>query len=175
MAPGLMRPSERNRWTKTEALKAETSQSLSNCQSLKPHRERWHALPATALATMAPIKTTRLPDFHNPSLCGQRYAGPRERSEQHEAFVMRVTYEQSLKDHKTLWAIGPAYDMTGGYTDSEDLELLLNNPTKTTARKCLVSQINYWFQVGIEKSQDSQALIDKYPEVAEIAERYGYA
>ena len=97
------------------------------------------------------------------------------------------SYMQALRDHQYLWNIGPAYDMTGGYTDQEDLELLLKSPTKTTARKCLVRQIVYWFQVGPELDADvgfmggkcagseganPERYIGNDPAVAEIYERY---
>jgi len=43
--------------------------------------------------------------------------------------------------------------MTGGYVDSEDLDTLLENPSKATARNCLIRQIQYWFENGIESTQ----------------------
>lgn len=97
---------------------------------------------------------------------------------------MRITYEQALNDWKILFeGIGPANDMTGGYVDQNDLGKLLKKPTKTTARKCLVAQINYWFEVGVESSKGTTigdtALVDELIEtrddIREIAERYGYA
>lgn len=96
---------------------------------------------------------------------------------------MSITYEQAFRDHQKLWSIGPADDMTGGYVDQDDLDKLLAKPTKATARDCLVSQINYWFEVGVEagsgkSSGDTKAVeaaIENDPEVREIAERYGYA
>lgn len=91
---------------------------------------------------------------------------------------MRISYEQALKDHATLWAIGPAYDMTGGYTDSEDLERLLKSPNKSTARKCLVQQIQYWLETGTEEERLRRCslsdIVDNHPEVGPIADRYGY-
>lgn len=88
--------------------------------------------------------------------------------------MARATYEQAFEDHQYLWAIGAAYDMTGGYVDSQDLDKLLANPTKTTARKCLISQIEYWFQAGTEDGghAEMQAAYDNDPEVAKIADRY---
>ena len=63
--------------------------------------------------------------------------------------MTRLTYEQAFEDHAYLWeTYGPAYDMTGGYTDQEDLDRLLRSPSKATARECLHNQIVYWFQVG---------------------------
>lgn len=62
--------------------------------------------------------------------------------------MAKVTYEQARKDHEYLWSIAPAYDMTGGYTDQEDLVRLLKRPTKSTARDCYVSQIEHWFFAG---------------------------
>lgn len=89
--------------------------------------------------------------------------------------MAKITYEQAKKDHDFLWSIGAAYDMTGGYTDSEDLEKMLNTPTKMMAAKCLSSQIDYWFQAGCESDDrsDWHDLIVDYPELEEIAERYG--
>lgn len=88
-----------------------------------------------------------------------------------------MTYEQTYKDWKFLFDIDPAYDMTGGYVDSEDLEELLKNPTKKTAKRCLSRQINYWFDVGIQKGFENETtmpseLVDEYPEISEIAERH---
>ncbi len=87
---------------------------------------------------------------------------------------MPNTYEQALKDHEYLWKeYAPASDMTGGYVDSDDLERLLHDPNKVTARECLKSQIAYWFQIG----PDQQIYIGEAwktdPEVKEIAERSG--
>lgn len=63
--------------------------------------------------------------------------------------MSRVTYEQALEDHTYLWDFyGPAADMTGGYVDQEDLSKMLRNPSKTTARQCLINQIAYWFEIG---------------------------
>ena len=59
-----------------------------------------------------------------------------------------MKYEEVYKDHSYLWSIGPANDMTGGYVDQEDLYKLLKNPTKATAKKCLLEQIEYWFDMG---------------------------
>ena len=60
-----------------------------------------------------------------------------------------MNYEQARRDHEYLWkTYGPAYDMTGAYTDSEDLEKMLENPTNSMATKCYVRQIEYWFQAG---------------------------
>ena len=62
---------------------------------------------------------------------------------------MAVSYKQAFSDWSYLWnEYGPADDMTGGYVDQDDLASLLRNPSKTTARDCLVRQIGYWFQVG---------------------------
>lgn len=102
-----------------------------------------------------------------------------------------MTYEQAYKDHCYLWnTYGSAYDMTGGYGDQRDLTILLKKPSKRTAKECLVHQIHYWFQVGIDYNDyihsDSnltmsslshgssgipQEAIDD-PKVQEIAERH---
>ncbi len=92
---------------------------------------------------------------------------------------MAVTYEQAKADHKVLWDIGPADDMTGGYVDQDDLDKLLASPNKRTAKNCFISQIEYWFQVGTETrcfggreiSNPSDIKLD-HPEIIEIAERY---
>lgn len=87
---------------------------------------------------------------------------------------MKLSYEQAFKDWQYLWDIDCAYDMTGGYVDQEDLKKLLCNPTKTTATKCLKSQIVYWFQVGTESKGAASNFISD-PIVADIAERYSSA
>ena len=64
---------------------------------------------------------------------------------------MSIGYGQARADHEYLWrTYGPAWDMTGGYVDSKDLDALLLSPTKATARDCYCSQIEYWFQAGPE-------------------------
>lgn len=85
--------------------------------------------------------------------------------------MTKSTYEEARQDHEYLWSFGPAEDMTGAYVDQEDLKELLENPTKATARKCYIRQIEYWLIQGPEKD-----VIDtwKYSKaVAEIAETYG--
>ncbi|MVA47753.1 hypothetical protein GOZ83_22085 [Agrobacterium vitis] len=88
--------------------------------------------------------------------------------------MAKVSYEQARKDHEYLWSIGPAYDMTGGYTDQEDLDRLLRNPTKTTARDCYVCQIEYWFMAGPTGDTDDHPnpVPWKDPRVVEISSRY---
>lgn len=88
--------------------------------------------------------------------------------------MAKVSYEQAREDHEYLWSIAAAYDMTGGYTDQEDLERLLHNPTKSTARDCYVSQIIYWFQVGpTDKDGDGPTEVPwEDPRVVEIAQRH---
>jgi len=86
-----------------------------------------------------------------------------------------MTYEQVFKDHSYLWGIGAADDMTGGYVDQEDLYRLLKSPTKQTAKKCLIDQINYWFESGPDimgKIPSYLDIIEKYPDVKDILERY---
>lgn len=87
---------------------------------------------------------------------------------------MRISYEQVYSDWQYLWdTYGPAEDMTGGYVDQDDLYLLLSNPSKKTATKCLKQQIEYWFNVG---PAASCGLLprpsDNDPLLVEIAERY---
>lgn len=90
--------------------------------------------------------------------------------------MANVTYEQAYKDRQYLWQThGAAHDMTGGYVDSEDLEKLLKSPTKSTARKCLINQIQHWFRVGpdLAFAKASREEREADPRVLEIAERYG--
>lgn len=87
---------------------------------------------------------------------------------------MRHTYEQAFADHSYLWeAYGPARDMTGGYVDQEDLAKLLRSPSKATARKCLIDQIEYWFDMGVEEQSPQADWSD--PKLIDIANRYGIA
>ena len=84
----------------------------------------------------------------------------------------RISYEQAREDHEYLWSIAPAYDMTGGYVDQEDLQRLLENPTKATARDCYCSQIDFWFQNG-PSGFDERALIPWHDaRVVDIANRH---
>lgn len=78
-----------------------------------------------------------------------------------------MTYEQAREDHEYLWGLSPAYDMTGGYVDSHDLDKLLRSPTKKTAKNAYGAQIDRWFTVGTEFPTDYK---DK--KLDEIAERH---
>ena len=69
-------------------------------------------------------------------------------------------------------------DMTGGYVDSNDLDKLLKSPTKKTARECLKSQIQYWFQVGptscdMRYKNWSLDGLNNDKRIQDIAERHG--
>ena len=82
-----------------------------------------------------------------------------------------MNYEQARKDHTYLWEeYGPAADMTGGYVDQDDLERLLDKPTKATAMHCFINQIIYFLQVGPEDSSDE---LKSDGRILEIADRYG--
>lgn len=84
-----------------------------------------------------------------------------------------ISYEQARADHEYLWSIGPAYDMTGGYVDQDDLSLLHASPNKKTARDVYRRQILYWFQVGPSITSDLDEIIPWYDKnVCDIAERH---
>ena len=88
-----------------------------------------------------------------------------------------MSYKQTYEDHKYLFGIGAASDMTGGYVDSHDLDAMLKTPTKKMAEFCLYRQITYWFQVGTEEGGDhsnmsSLQLVEEFPKIRDIAERY---
>lgn len=81
------------------------------------------------------------------------------------------SYEQAFTDRQYIWnTYTEAYDMSGGYVDQDDLEKLLANPTKTTAKNCLINQITYWFEVG---PADPMPGWRDDPTMLDIAERYG--
>lgn len=87
-----------------------------------------------------------------------------------------MTYEEVFKDWDYLWSISAADDMTGAYVDQEDLDRLLRNPTKKVAKECMLSQIYYWFQKGPDRNDVPESyseLIDDYPRVETIREKYG--
>lgn len=88
--------------------------------------------------------------------------------------MAKISYEVAYRDHKYLWAFGPAYDMTGGYEDQGDLDRMLQTPTKSMAVKCLSDQINYWFQRGTEEggNQQVEGLLETDPMVRAIYERH---
>lgn len=88
--------------------------------------------------------------------------------------MAKVVYEVAYRDHKYLWALGPAHDMTGGYEDQGDLALMLKTPTKAMATKCLTGQIKYWFQMGTENGGRQQVveLLETDPMVRAIFERH---
>lgn len=86
--------------------------------------------------------------------------------------MSRITYEEAFADWEYLWTqYGPAADMTGGYVDQEDLDRLLRSPTKATARRCLMSQIAYWFEKGTDSISRQPDRSDE--RLQEIADRYG--
>lgn len=86
---------------------------------------------------------------------------------------MRITYDQARGDHEYLWGTyGPANDMTGGYVDQDDLNRLLKNPTKNTARKCYVDQICYFFSRGCESANGGKPFSNDQ-RAYEIAKRHG--
>jgi len=88
-----------------------------------------------------------------------------------------MKYEEARADWEYLWGIGSAQDMTGGYVDQGDLDLMLKSPTKRTATKVFCSQIDYWFQVGPDMSPGKSFPPEHYiatdPRVKEIAIRHG--
>lgn len=90
----------------------------------------------------------------------------------------RTRYEQVYSDWEYLFKeVAYADDMTGGYVDSEDLDKLLKKPSKATAKRILLRQIDYWFSKGIEYSEEHKGksifdLIEDYPRITGIAENY---
>ena len=89
-----------------------------------------------------------------------------------------MSYDELYSDWKYLFKkVGYANDMTGGYDDAQDLDLLLKSPGKETAKRCLLSQIDYWFNTGIQhdnlhKGKSIHDLIEDCPKISEIAERH---
>ena len=88
--------------------------------------------------------------------------------------MARITHDIAYRDRQYLWHIGPASDMTGAYVDQGDLERMLENPSKATAVKCLLRQIEYWFQAGTEDGGQAETAesLKTDPKVREIYERY---
>jgi len=88
--------------------------------------------------------------------------------------MAKITYEVAYRDHKYLWSISPARDMTGGYVDQEDLERMLKTPTKAMAAKCLSSQIQYWFERGTESGAEQHVseLLESDDEIRAIYSRH---
>lgn len=81
-------------------------------------------------------------------------------------------YDEARAAHEYLWlAYGPADDMTGGYVDQDDLQRLLESPTKKTAAQCYEMQIQYWFQKGPMPDRHARRW-QADPKVKAIAERY---
>lgn len=93
-----------------------------------------------------------------------------------------MKHEEIYNDHQFLWRISPADDMSGGYVDQDDLDDLLKNPTKATAKRCLLRQIQHWIEDGIEDNEGKYQstgsfttfaeIVKDYPEVQEIADKY---
>jgi len=92
----------------------------------------------------------------------------------------KVSYDQTRLDHDYLWqTYGPAYDMTGGYDEDRDMEMLLRNPSKSTAIECYCSRIRYWFEIGPQVNSPTGELsggdIDWHDfKVIDIAVRHGF-
>ena len=85
-------------------------------------------------------------------------------------------YNEVREDWETLWNICPADDMTGAYVDSGDLDRMLKTPTKKMAIQCMKCQIDFWLNQGIEDTnQTLEELMEMYPQVIPVAEKYGYA
>jgi len=85
--------------------------------------------------------------------------------------MARISYDQARADHEYLWrTYAPASDMTGGYVDQDDLQRLLESPTKKTATGCYVNQISHWFAVGPEGGETRWR---QDPRVLDIAIRHG--
>jgi F420-0:gamma-glutamyl ligase-like protein len=89
-----------------------------------------------------------------------------------------MTYNEMFKDWDYLFkTVGCASDMTGGYVESDDLDRLMRSPNKATAKKCMSVQISYWFDAGIEYTNDHKRksvydLLEEFPRIEEIAERH---
>lgn len=87
-----------------------------------------------------------------------------------------LKYDIARKYHEYLWqTYGDAYDMTGAYVDQDDLQKLLENPTKKTAAECYCSQMEHFFQVGPDSNlmnSNNKTLDDlkSDPMVLQIAE-----
>ena len=85
----------------------------------------------------------------------------------------KPNHAQAYADRQYLWlTYGAAADMTGAYVDQGDLEKLLLNPTKATATKCLISQIEHWFDVGTDLGVVPRIAAATDPMIGEIADRY---
>lgn len=87
-------------------------------------------------------------------------------------------YEEVRKDWEILFNEAPASDMTGGYVDQMDLEKMLRNPTKRMATDCMIRQIEYWFESGVETDDpigDRDRLIESDEAIRNVAKKYGYA
>lgn len=89
-----------------------------------------------------------------------------------------MSYKEYFEDWDYLFnKVGIANDMTGGYVDQEDLDRLLKNPRKATAKSCLSRQIDYWFSSGIEHCTEHAGksiydLIEEFPKIEELAEKH---
>ena len=89
-----------------------------------------------------------------------------------------MTYDDVYKDWNYLFhAVGHAYDMTGGYVDSDDLDRLIKKPSKSTAKQCMKGQIDYWFNAGLEYQIEHDRkgiydLMEEFPRIEEIAKRH---
>jgi hypothetical protein len=89
--------------------------------------------------------------------------------------MTKISYEQAMDDHTYLWEeYAAASDMTGGYVDSEDLTRMLRNPTKAMARKCLIDQIEFWFQNGPDTAGGGRRPDPNDARLREIAARYDH-
>ncbi|MBV7300236.1 hypothetical protein [Enterovibrio paralichthyis] len=91
----------------------------------------------------------------------------------------RITYEQALSDWEFLSEkIGMCNDLTGGFVLEDEALSLLKSPTKATARKLLISLIEYWFHAGMDyfhehANKSIREIYEEFPEVLDISVRYG--
>jgi hypothetical protein len=85
-----------------------------------------------------------------------------------------MTFEEVKKDYVELMDIGVPYDMTGGFVDSERMETVIRNPTKSNAKKYMIEVIYYGFQWGdywkTETSGDIHINDNKF--INEMYEKY---
>ena len=94
-----------------------------------------------------------------------------------------TSYEMAKRDYERMRCLmgddgvpeAQVYDFTGGFVFEEHGMALLANPTKAKAAQLYVALITYGFQAGWSASSEGRAMPDlDNPEIAEIAERYGF-
>ena len=89
---------------------------------------------------------------------------------------IKADYEQAKADFmrlKDLCDGNVVYDYCGGWCNNDDMDSLLENPTKKNAMQQYKSLITRYFDTGIDLHDKAKPIDINHPEVYEILKRNG--